>query len=489
LSVKIVYLCKKQISQLNNHFPTLFVDALRNLPALEVDALLNALCEPSPVSVRYNARKQQPPAAAVPVPWCSDGVYLTQRPVFTLDPLLHAGAYYVQEASSMFLAQLQPFINELGSRCRALDLCAAPGGKSTLLAGMLPDDALLVCNEVIRPRAAILQENMSKWGFQNIVVTSADPQKFGALSSFFDMLLIDAPCSGEGLFRKDPAAIGEWSSANVALCAERQRRIVADAWDTLREGGLLVYSTCTFNRRENEENIMWITKNLGAELLTIPLNPAWGVVASEAGYRFYPHKVRGEGFFVSVMRKTAAPPALQKGHVMSTGTSGASAVETSVAGRRQLASVYVRKQIPRQARNDGLQRGSGGWLRGEFVFEEKNNFLQAIPAAQYEAIAQLQASLPVRQAGVPVGEQKGNDLIPAAALALSTTLRKDAFPCVDVDLPVALRYLRRENVHFADAPNGLLLVCYNGLPLGFAKKIGARTNNNYPPAWRIRMNA
>ncbi|MDR3132410.1 MAG: rRNA cytosine-C5-methyltransferase [Prevotellaceae bacterium] len=444
-----------------SEIPLPFIQSLQNLLGAEAGGLLDALQQAPPVSIRYNRKKTAAGkfVQETPVPWCPDGVYLAQRPAFTLDPLWHGGAYYVQEASSMFLAQLAPALPSLGSRCRVLDLCAAPGGKSTLLAGLLPPESLLVANEPIRSRAAILQENLAKWGSSNVVVTRNDPQQFGMLAGAFDLLLVDAPCSGEGMFRKDAAAMREWSLAHVRFCAERQRRIVAGAWNALREGGLLAYSTCTFNRDENDANVQWIQDTLGAERAPLPLTPAWGVVESEAGYRFYPHRVQGEGFFMSVLRKTSpSRSANRKGN------------EKAIRRAAAKAPAQVEK-----------------WLSGQFVFDTRDNFIHALPCSQQAFIAQLSQHLNVLQAGVAVGEQKGTTIIPAAALALSTALQPTAFPKVEVDLSTALHFLRRDAVKLDGAEKDFVLLTYNHLPLGFVKRLGRRTNNLYPAAWRIRM--
>jgi 16S rRNA C967 or C1407 C5-methylase (RsmB/RsmF family)/NOL1/NOP2/fmu family ribosome biogenesis protein len=441
-------------------FPPLFLESLHGLLPAAADALLDALQQTPPISIRYNEKKSAPPASAQTqrVPWCSQGVYLAQRPAFTLDPLLHAGTYYVQEASSMFLAQLASLIRDRGSACRVLDLCAAPGGKSTLLSGLLPPEALLVSNEVIRSRAHILVENLSKWGRPETVVTNNDPKRFGTLPGFFDVMLVDAPCSGEGMFRKDPAAVKEWSPANVRLCAERQRRIVTDAWDALQENGLLVYSTCTFNRQENEENVQWFMQHLGAERMPLPFDPAWGIVESDFGYRFYPHRVRGEGFFVSVLRKTQGQkPFLSK-------------VKNTL------------RKLPAKA-----VQPAASWLSGDFVISEQVGFISALPTAQQSSMAALSERLTVLQAGIPLGEQKGNTVIPAAALALSTALQPAAFPRAEVDLPAALRFLHRDTIILPDEEKGFVLLTYKHTPLGFVKNIGHRTNNLYPAAWRIKM--
>ncbi|MDR0737903.1 MAG: RsmB/NOP family class I SAM-dependent RNA methyltransferase [Prevotellaceae bacterium] len=282
--------------------PGNFKIQMQNLLGEDWNDFAEALQQAPPVSIRYNRHKNAAPQDAEEVAWCAMGRYLTTRPVFTLDPLLHAGAYYVQEASSMFLEQAAVlWRGQTG--LRFLDLCAAPGGKSTHLADLMPAGSMLVSNEVIRTRTAALSENLTKWGNPNTVITHNDPEDFASLPGFFDVMLIDAPCSGEGLFRKDPAAMEEWSEAHVKFCAERQRRIVSGAWDALKEEGLLLYSTCTCNREENENNIRWITQHLGAEVVHIPLQPAWNVTTNEYGHRFFPHKTKGEGFFISLLRK------------------------------------------------------------------------------------------------------------------------------------------------------------------------------------------
>ena len=444
-----------------SEIPLPFIQSLQNLLGAEAGDLLEALQQAAPVSIRYNRKKTVAGrfAREMPVPWCPDGVYLAERPAFTLDPLLHGGAYYVQEASSMFLAQLAPLVQSLGDHCRILDLCAAPGGKATLLAGLLPPGGLLVANEVIRSRAAILLENLAKWGSPNVVVTHDDPQQFEKLAGAFDILLIDAPCSGEGMFRKDAAAIKEWSPSHVRLCAERQRRIVAGAWNALREGGLLIYSTCTFNRDENEANVQWIQNALGAGRVSLPLPPAWGIVESEAGYRFYPHRVQGEGFFVSILRKTTpSRPVRRNAH------------EKANHRMTWKTATPVEK-----------------WLSGQFVFESRDNFIHALPPSQQSFIAQLSQQLHVLQAGVAVGEQKGTTIIPATALALSTALQPAAFPKAEVAISTALHFLHRDTIRLDFAEKDFVLLTYTRLPIGFVKHLGHRTNNLYPAPWRIRM--
>ena len=280
---------------------------------------LQSFDEPAPVSIRLNPKKRLEVRGkrlevcdGEPVPWCRDGYYLKQRPNFTMDPLLHAGCYYVQEAASMFLDEVLRQITqkEPSLLCNsALDMCAAPGGKSTLLRAALPDDCVLYSNEPIRNRASILLENVTKWGYPNHIVTNAYPKDYRASKLRFDVILCDVPCSGEGMFRKDPATIGEWSPGQVEKCWKLQREIISDAWACLREGGILIYSTCTFNTKENEENIRWILETYDAEALEIPTDPSWNITGSllqgfEAPvYRFIPGITRSEGLFVCALRK------------------------------------------------------------------------------------------------------------------------------------------------------------------------------------------
>ena len=300
--------------------PQIFTEYTRQLMGAErFERYLQSFEEEPPVSIRLNPKKTEGLSVAdgEQVPWCRGGYYLPQRPNFTMDPLLHAGCYYVQEAASMFLDEVlrqmhNAFISHQPSAIRplaALDLCAAPGGKSTLLRAALPENCVLYSNEPVRNRASILLENVTKWGYQNHHVTNAYPRDYRKEKMKFDLILCDVPCSGEGMFRKDPATIREWSPQNVEKCWQLQREIVADAWQCLNAGGLLIYSTCTFNTKENEENIRWILDNYEAEVLPVETRPEWNITGSllsgfnEPVYRFIPGISRGEGLFMCVLRK------------------------------------------------------------------------------------------------------------------------------------------------------------------------------------------
>ena len=288
--------------------PEKFETSISQKLGSDLPAFIESLNESPPVSIRINPHKNKRPAPADPIPWCPFGQYLPQRPVFTLDPLFHAGSYYVQEASSMFLGEALRQSTDLRLPLRVLDLCAAPGGKSTHILSLIGTESLLVSNEVIRSRASILSENIQKWGYPNAIVTNNEASDFQQLKGFFDVIVIDAPCSGEGLFRKDPNAINEWSPDDVQRCSARQKRIVTDVWAALRENGILIYCTCTYNESENEDNLKWLKENYSLDFIRLRTETSWGITEVETNglfaYRFFPHKTRGEGFFLSVMRKT-----------------------------------------------------------------------------------------------------------------------------------------------------------------------------------------
>lgn len=428
---------------------------------------MEALQQAPPISIRVNKHKASAADTLVPVPWAEAGYYLPERPLFTLDPAIHAGAYYVQEASSMFVEQALRQAVNLEQPLQALDLCGAPGGKSTHLASMISANSLLVSNEVIRSRASILAENVAKWGSGNVMVTSNDPRDFGRLPEFFDLMVVDAPCSGEGMFRKDPQAVEEWSEENVKLCAQRQQRILMDVWDALKPGGILVYSTCTWNEQENEENIAWLAQQEGTESLKLQLQPEWGVVPTQLhgveGYRFYPHRVQGEGFFMAVVRKAGEEDI---GH----GKSKKKKYKLTPAGKKEKAQVE-------------------DWLLepDRHTFVQHGEVISALPESLFEAANEIYQNLYVLYAGIELAEIKGKKLKPLQGLALSQQLNKAAFKVADLDLEQALRYLRKEDINLGTNGNDWLLMQYNGLPLGWAKQIGNRLNNYYPKEWRIRM--
>ncbi|MDO9154678.1 MAG: rRNA cytosine-C5-methyltransferase [Paludibacter sp.] len=437
--------------------PEAFITRTRAILKEEYPAFENALNETPPVSIRVNTKLDLKPSNEK-VAWCEKGHYLAERPLFTADPLLHAGAYYVQEASSMFLYTVvrQIFPNA----GKILDLCAAPGGKSTLLAEALPENSLLVSNEIIRSRANILAENLIKWGKSNIVVTNNAPHDFGALQGFFDAVVVDAPCSGEGMFRKDAGAIKEWSVENVKNCVKRQREILMSVWDTLKTDGVLVYSTCTYNREENEENIEWICNELGAEKINIDIQEIEGIVVTDYGYRFYPHKIKGEGFFLSVLQKTSEAPV-------------AKLIKNEI------------KSVKFVTLNDYPEiriKNSEEW---RFVREE--NLLKAYKSNNFPDLLTLKKTLRCIECGLTLAEIKGKDIIPSHQFALSLDIDVEKTQKINADYKTAVSYLKKEVIYLQNETKGFKLVCYNDIPIGWVKNVGTRCNNLYPQHWKIRM--
>lgn len=442
--------------------------------------LAEALEGQAPVSVRLNPYKPcllPESAIAGPVSWAESGeaYYLAERPVFTADPVFHGGAYYVQEAASMFTGWLlRRILPDLGGGgLRVLDLCAAPGGKTTHIASVVGTRDVVVANEVIRSRAKILAQNVQKWGSGNIAVTSNDPADFGErLPGFFDVVVVDAPCSGEGMFRKDHGARAEWSPENVLLCAARQRRIVCDVWDALRPGGVMIYSTCTFNAAEDEENVLWIADELGGEIMDFGGLPE-GIVAGygggrTAGWHFYPHLVPGEGFFAAAIRKNG------------------SWVGTP-AGRAK-----NNKGLPLLAKDDAaeIRRWVDGAAGSECFARGGDGMVYGFSRALYDTVGTLlHGRFGLLYSGVQLGELIRGALKPAHALALYHGLGRGTVNVAEVPEGAAMEYLRK-GTSTALLPvdffmEGLNLVSCRGIALGWAKRIGSRYNNLYPANWRV----
>lgn len=430
----------KYVEEVEKRLPLVFTNYTRDLFGDDLyQTFLKGMDETSPISIRLNpfkvaesTHKVNPMLHPQLIPWCEEGYWLDTRPNFTFDPLLHAGAYYVQEASSMFLSYiLHQWVNE---PVMALDLCAAPGGKTTCARTSLPAGSFLLSNEPIGKRAQILAENVQKFGHEDILVTNNYPRDYKKTKLRFDVIIADVPCSGEGMFRKDPSSIEEWSPQNVENCWQLQRNIIADIWDNLKPGGILIYSTCTFNAHEDEENIAWIINEYDAELLSVPTEEAWNVTGSLIDnplkdyrdfpvYRFIPGKTRGEGLFMAIIRKRGEDETLNK-----------------------KTTIDINK-----------------------------------------AITEARKHLHVLSHGVKEGTQKGKNIIPDHTLALSFSADKSAYPSVDVDYPTAISYLRHEAIVLSpEVPRGIVLLTYKDYPIGFAKNLGNRANNLYPQEWRIK---
>ncbi len=454
-----------------NQLPEAFESQMQALLGpVEFALFKEGLERPTQTSIRVNRMKPADISFSKrPIPWAHDGYFLEERPSFTGDPSFHAGAYYVQEASSMFISHILE--SQQIPKGVYLDLAAAPGGKSTLLSSYLGEEGLLVANEVIAARAQILKENLIKWGLGNTVVTNNDPEHFGPLEGFFDLVLVDAPCSGEGMFRKDPQARAEWSPDHVNLCSARQKRIVDKAGELVKGGGYLLYSTCTFNEKENEEILRFLTEEFAFEPVRISLDPSWGIVETEVsteestfyGYRFFPHKVAGEGFFITVLRRP----------------------EGAYAQEAPATKEFKHHSLKRAGEKESavLEQEVGGDGSGKFYLLQEAYF--RINGSYARAVEKLAQVLSIRYFGVELGKKQGKEWIPSHEWALST-LPKNGFPQQELTMEEALDFLRKKEQSFAELPLGWVLLTYQNLPLGWIKNLGKRVNNYYPKEWRIR---
>lgn len=448
--------------------PQQFIDSLKSCKGFDENSFLEAHRKIPAVSVRVNPFKVNSKTACFQdlishhIPWCEHGMYLKERPSFTLDPLLHAGAYYVQEASSMFLYHLVENILPAQENLKALDLCASPGGKSTLLASMKQFD-LILSNEIISTRLPALNENIVKWGSVKSLISNNDPKDFQLLGEIFDVVLVDAPCSGSGLFRKDPEALDEWSQKHVDFCAVRQQRILNDAIAVLKPGGYLIYSTCSFSSEENEENVDFLLNTDVLHSVEVPIPDDWGVVRTLSdkkaghGYRFYPDRLQGEGFFCSVF---------QKNHSTSTNI---------------LHAIHHQQQMLKNTSD--LHE----WVKSkQLVVVNEEGTLLALHENNAESRSMFKQILRLRKSGIKLGSFMKKGFVPDHELALSELLAED-LRTIELSKADAIRYLRKEDFETVEMLDGTYLVTYQQLSLGWSKIIRNRLKNNYPLSWRILL--
>lgn len=439
---------------------------------VEGAALVAALDTEAVTGVRLNARKAGEWPSEIDgedVPWCAQGLVLHSRPQFTLMPEWHGGLFYVQEPASMVVGEVARRLAErLGNGpIRYLDGCAAPGGKTTAVLSALPDDAFVVANEFVPARANILSENISKWGAANAAVCNGDTKVFRKLRRAFDIVAVDAPCSGEGMMRKDEEARRQWSEGLVAQCAALQREILDNVWEALKPGGFLIYSTCTFNRTEDEDMLHYIVEELGGESVDTGLADEFGIPGSIDpslhAVRFMPHRTCGEGLFLGVVRKAGEyAPETRK-----------TRTPKGNKGKGAAVPLQLTALLKEPEKMTFSQRPDECW--------------QGVPAPHADLVRELEQATRIVTAGVRLGTVKGKSRVPDSTLALSTSLREDAFPRVEVTLETALNYLRRQAVALpAESPRGITLLTYRGAALGFVKNLGNRANNMYPQHWRIR---
>lgn len=457
MHLPFIYICPVQI-------PQPLINSLQDLEGFN-EAAFRQIHESGMqvTSIRINPRKTGYSPFTVPysqIPWSSFGYYLSQRPSFTFDPLFHAGCYYVQEASSMFLEQALKQTVDLSKPLKVLDLCAAPGGKSTHLQSLLSKDSLLVSNEVIRQRVNVLKDNIVKWGCSNVVVTHNDPKDFAGLKGYFDVIVVDAPCSGSGLFRRDAEAINEWSENNVMLCSQRQQRILADVLPALKEDGVLIYSTCSYSPQEDEEVLDWLTDKLQTSNFKLQTDSVWNITEvitprQNYGYRFWPHLVKGEGFFLAAFRNNEGATYKAKNRAV-----------TKAATKQLTATIKKWANIE------------------EYELINVNNKVYGWPRLLFNDFDLLLQNLRIIYSGVLLGEVAHQKFIPDHALAMSQLVNKE-LPGTDVDIDKAIAYLQKNNIELPGTATGwTLITCYHHV-LGWANVLPNRINNYYPRELRI----
>jgi 16S rRNA C967 or C1407 C5-methylase (RsmB/RsmF family)/NOL1/NOP2/fmu family ribosome biogenesis protein len=450
------------------NLPKLFTERITSKLGIEAPAFFEALKDKPEVSIRLNPKKGLhlfPEAEQVP--WCEYGRYLAVRPSFVFDPLYHAGAYYAQEASSMLFANAIDFSKDI----KVLDLCAAPGGKSSLILSQLSPDSLLVSNELVGKRNSILCENLIKWGYPNLIITKNRAEDFLEFQGFFDVVLVDAPCSGEGMFRKDEEAIMQWNEGLVQQCSRIQENILDSAIKLVAPGGLLIYSTCTFEEAENENNISRLYEDYAHKIepVSIPIKPEWGLKEVsiplneneiQPAYYCFPHLVKGEGLFVAAIRVTDNK---------TSNYSRPSKNLLSKPATKELA--FVKPYIDEV---DGI---------GIYTYEDK---IVLFPQSLEREVNALLFRINIRQVGVTAGVLLRDVFLPDHSLALSGMVNR-SIPYIELELQQALEYMKREpGTPQARLPKGWFLYTYQNLPIGWAKNIGNRINNHYPSEWRIR---
>ncbi|EAX47360.1 putative RNA methylase, NOL1/NOP2/sun family [Thermosinus carboxydivorans Nor1] len=456
---------------MHHDLPAAFCQRMQALLADEFAAFYQSYEEPRTYGLRVNTLKITPaelvslaPFALTPVPWATDGFYCLEEQRPGKHPYHAAGLYYIQEPSAMAAAPLlAPQPGEF-----VLDLAAAPGGKATHLAAFMQGQGLLIANEVHPARAKILSENIERLGVKNCIVTNETPPRLAErFPAFFDRILVDAPCSGEGMFRKDPAACQEWTQDAPRQCAARQREILADAVRMLKSGGWLLYSTCTFAPEENEEIVDWLLAAY-PDLAVVPLPhnhgfasavPAWGGGRSDlaGAVRLWPHKLRGEGHFLALLRK--------QGEGKGTGI--------------------------RPGRKEGKRRADSR-LKDYLAFCRE--FFTTVPEGDLQLFGDHLYLLPpgappldglkILRPGWHLGWLAKNRFEPSHALAMAITA-KDVRYTADYSAAddAVWRYLRGEALP-RQGEKGWTLVTVDGYPLGWGKQSADSLKNHYPKGLR-----
>lgn len=446
--------------------PAEFINSISCCKGFDEQAFINAHQTNSPTSIRINPFKQTQLNFKLdnPVPWNQKGFYLEERPNFTHDILFQAGCYYVQEAGSMFIEHALTSCVDFNQTLLAFDVCASPGGKSTLLNSLLNENSSLVANEIVKQRSEVLAQNLSKWGTSNVVVTNNDPSSYSDINDVFDVILVDAPCSGSGLFRKQHDAVDEWSLDNVNLCSQRQKRILSDIIGTLKQGGALVYSTCSYSQSENEDIADWLVQEFGLISIQVPIEEKWGIVETTSekqnafGYRFYPNKTQSEGFFCSVFRKSGA-------------------IDNHHQVRKPKHETFsIIKPKEKELFKDWINN-----LDNHVITKFKDDYLLTNQSTL--DFINRHSNLYYKKVGTTIGSLIKNEVIPHQDLAWSIH-RSNQIQAIECNEQQALQFLKKE-LQSIEGNKGWNLMTFNGFGIGWIKHLGNRLNNYLPNEFRI----
>lgn len=445
--------------------PKEFIRSVSCCVGFDEEAFLKAHQGDSPTSIRLNPFKKGElkfPLTS-PVLWNDKGFYLNERPNFTYDVTFQAGCYYVQEAGSMFIEHALKSCVNFNESIVALDLCASPGGKSTLINSLISKESILIANEVVKQRADVLAQNLSKWGTANVVVTNNDPSAFSEMEEVFDVMVVDAPCSGSGLFRKQHDAVEEWSLDNVNLCSQRQKRILSDVVPALKSGGVLLYSTCSYSQEENEYICDWLITEFELETVEVPIKAEWGIIQTQSethkafGYRFYPDKTTSEGFFCATFRKKDS-------------------------GEESTFKKSKKEQFsPLRSKEKEVFKNWINDVENKTIIKFKEDYLLTNELA-LQFINRFQ-HLYLKKVGTNIGSVIKNDVVPHHDLALSIH-RSNNIQHIECSEEEAIKFLKKE-LNTIEGIKGWNLMTYQGFGLGWIKHLGNRINNYLPSEFRI----
>ncbi len=439
--------------------PNLFLENMTTLLGNEALMYFEALHSSPSTSIRLNPLKSENELSlSHPVAWCENAFYLSSRPIFTTDPFFHAGHYYVQEASSMIIDVLIRSLN-LSRQLDVLDMCAAPGGKSTLLSSYLGTTGFLHCHEFDYARALSLKHNILKWGNPNVAVTTGPLVNLTNTGLTYDVVLVDAPCSGEGMFRKEPKAVEQWSYEKIKRCQQLQKSILQIATHLVKPQGYLIYSTCTFNVEENEMIIKPYIEDLTFNSIPCSsLPPGPESPLNMFTYRMMPHRLNGEGLTVSVLKKNSLSQTEFKS-------------SSSYNAVPNIHQSIIHSQ----------------WIREPEAFFPVRlmNQIVALPINHFWKYDQLFKKMKVIFQGIALGEIKGKDFIPDHALSQSVFV-SDTLPNIAFSKQEALSYLKCLTPACELQSNALWQIAkYKSANLGWIKHSDSRFKNHYPKQYRI----